>query len=200
LIKNEASLVLVVINNKKTRKGKFMKRSYFPYCISFFLLLFISSCKENGENNSQVSREKDVVYKAMYAFDKGDAAMMDSLAASDFVEHQVDSAHTKARGLDAVKEIMNAFHKAIPDLKTKVYAVAATGDTVMVYSTMTGTWKDSLMGMPPTNSSVSFPGVDVFRVNNGKIAEHWGFADMNSMQQIMSQSNVSNEKMQNKHK
>jgi steroid delta-isomerase-like uncharacterized protein len=176
-----------------------MKKTYLSLLVPFMLLLIFSSCQKTGEENTMMSNEKAVVYKSMVAFDQGDADALDSLTAPDLVDHQIDTMHTKARGLDAVKEMFHAFHKAIPDSKTTINAIAVTGDTVMVFNTVNGTFKDTLMGYPPTNKMISWPGVDVFVVKNGKIAEHWGFADMNAMQQfMMPMQDVPNGKMKKK--
>ncbi len=178
-----------------------MKKIYPSLLLPLVMLFIFSSCQKAGEENRMVSNIKPVVYKALDAFDHGDTDALDSLTTADFVDHQVDTVHTKARGLDAVKEIFRAFHKAIPDLKTTIYAVAITGDTVMVYNTAKGTLEDTLMGMPPTNNMVSFPGVDIFVVKDGKIAEHWGFSDMNAMQEMMiPMQKRPDEKMEGKHK
>ena len=178
-----------------------MKTFFGSLLLPLVLLFILSSCQKAGERDNMASSEKIVVYEAMNAFDHGDADALDSLTAPDYIEHQVDTMHTKSRGLAAVKEIFQAFHKAIPDLKTTINAVAVAGDTVMVYDISRGTLTDTLMGMPPTHNMISFPGVDIFLVKNGKITEHWGFADMNAMQQMMMpMDNMSNKKMEGKHK
>ncbi len=176
-----------------------MKKTYLTLLVIFLLLFVFNSCQKPAEENTMMSNEKAVVYKAMDAFDQGNGDALDDLTTPDFVDHQIDTMHTKARGLAAVKEMFQAFHKAIPDSKTTINAIAVTGDTVMVYNTVNGTFKDTLMGIPPTNTMISWPGVDVFLVKNEKIAEHWGFSDMNSMQQLMTpMQNMPNEKMKKK--
>jgi steroid delta-isomerase-like uncharacterized protein len=172
-----------------------MKKN-LAYLLVLFLVSVLASCRQPEEGNKMESQNKAVVYQAMEAFDNNDMDMLDNLAAPDYVEHQVNTAQTQATGIEAVKEMSQMLHKAIPDMKTTIHAVAAAGDTIMVYSTLTGMLKDTLMGMPPTNEMVSFPGIDMFLVKDGKIAEHWGFADMVVMQQwMMSSKNMSNEKM-----
>jgi predicted ester cyclase len=50
---------------------------------------------------------------------------------------------------------------------------------------LTGTHQGDLMGVGPTGRSVEFSGVDIIRVEDGKVAEHWGAMDtMTLMQQI----------------
>jgi len=39
------------------------------------------------------------------------------------------------------------------------------------------------MGMPPTSKSISVGVIDIFRIAEGKIVEHWGLADMMGMMQ-----------------
>jgi len=176
-----------------------MKKYFMSLFLLLMLLLTFDSCQKAGEEGQMMSKEKAVVYKAMAAFDAGDINMLDSLAAPDYVEHQIDTAHMKARGIDAVKEIFNDFHKAVANQKTIIHSMGIAEDTVMVFNTTTGILKDTLMGMPPTNKPVSFTGIDVFLVKNGKISEHWGFADPNAMQQMMPpMQNMSNEKSKEK--
>ncbi len=174
-----------------------MKKIYVSSLLPLMLLFIFNSCQKMGDGNTSASNEKEVVYNAMNAFDHGDTNALDSLASPDYVEHQIDTVYMKARGLEAVKEIFRSFHKAVPDLKTTIHAIAVAGDTVMVYSTAKGTLVDTLMGMPPTNNMMSFPGVDIFLVKNGKIAEHWGFTDVNAM--MMPMQNMPDEKKEMKH-
>jgi predicted ester cyclase len=50
---------------------------------------------------------------------------------------------------------------------------------------LTGTHQGDLLGVGPTGRSVEFSGVDIIRVEDGKVAEHWGAMDtMTLMQQI----------------
>ena len=61
----------------------------------------------------------------------------------------------------------------------------AEGDKVVVRSTWSGTHKGELMGIPPTDKSVSFGVIDIIRIAGGKFVEHWGQTDeMGMMQQL----------------
>jgi len=48
---------------------------------------------------------------------------------------------------------------------------------------MTGTNTGSFMGIPPTGKHVSFTGIYIARIADGKIVEHWGEEDSVSMLQ-----------------
>lgn len=55
--------------------------------------------------------------------------------------------------------------------------VVAEGDRVAVRLTARGTHTGPLLGLPPTGKSVSFGGMEVFRVADGLIVESWGQFD-----------------------
>jgi ketopantoate reductase len=59
------------------------------------------------------------------------------------------------------------------------------GDCVTTYKTYHGTHEGPFLGIAPTHRKIHFETVDVMRVRNGKITEHWGVANLLSlMQQI----------------
>ena len=66
---------------------------------------------------------------------------------------------------------------AMPDFCYTINKIVAEGDTVMMYSTTTATHLGEWLGNPPTGNQLNFDVVDIFRIENGKIAEHWDVAD-----------------------
>jgi predicted ester cyclase len=42
----------------------------------------------------------------------------------------------------------------------------------------TGTHVGDFLGIPPTGKAFTFRGIDMYRVRDGKIAEHWNVVDM----------------------
>ena len=61
----------------------------------------------------------------------------------------------------------------------------ADGDRVTTYKTYHGTHEGTFLGVAPTQRKIHFETVDVMRVQNGKITDHWGVANLLSlMQQI----------------
>ena len=51
------------------------------------------------------------------------------------------------------------------------------------YKTYHGTHKGEFFGMAPTGRKIQFETVDVMRVRDGKITEHWGVANLFSLMQ-----------------
>lgn len=53
----------------------------------------------------------------------------------------------------------------------------AEGDRVLVRWSFHGVHQGEFMGMPPTHKTVSFSGIYIFRIANGRIAEVWNLWD-----------------------
>lgn len=88
-------------------------------------------------------------------------------------------------GLQGAKMVHQGLLVAFPDQRTDIDDLIAEGDKVVMRFTVSGTHKGPLMGIPATGKSYSVPGMSVFRIADGKIAEHWGvFDQMAVMQQL----------------
>lgn len=84
---------------------------------------------------------------------------------------------TVARQAEGLRQVISMFFAAFPDAQTTIDDLIAEGDKVVVRSTTRATHKGALMGIPPTGRSVRYTGIDIFRVADGKIAEHWFVRD-----------------------
>ncbi len=73
-----------------------------------------------------------------------------------------------------------------PDLQIAVDEVIAEGNRVALRTSYRGTHLGTLMGqIPPTGKPIRMTGNIIFRIEDGKVAEAWSFADMlGLMQQI----------------
>ncbi len=57
------------------------------------------------------------------------------------------------------------------DWQMTIDEMLAEGDRVMVRWTFTGTQQGDYFGLPPTHKSVIYSGINIFRIEDGKIAE-----------------------------
>ena len=90
-----------------------------------------------------------------------------------------------APGLEAVKQWLTMFAAAFPDGHYTVEDVVAEGDRVVARITFNGTQQGEMEGIPATGKTVSVPGITIFRMDNGKIAEGWLVNDsLGMMQQL----------------
>jgi steroid delta-isomerase-like uncharacterized protein len=113
---------------------------------------------------------------------RGDISVGDELMSSDFVEHE-ELPPGIPPGREAPKALFNMMHNAFPDLHATIEHLLAEGDTVVLHMTWTGTHEGEFMGMPPTGKRFSIQVIDIIRVVDGLLAEHWGVMDMAKMMQ-----------------
>ena len=70
-----------------------------------------------------------------------------------------------------------------PDFHAEIHWQLADGDRVTTYKTYHGTHRGKFLSVAPTGRKIQFETVDVMRVRNGKITEHWGVANLFSLMQ-----------------
>ena len=73
---------------------------------------------------------------------------------------------------------MGAFTTAFPDAQISVDGSIEERDMVASRWTITGTHRGDFQGVPPTGRQVTMAGIDISRVVDGKIAEHWAQFDV----------------------
>ena len=64
-----------------------------------------------------------------------------------------------------------------PDWHMVIDEMIAEGDRVMARWTFFGTQQGEYYGLPPTNKQVTYSGINIFRIADGKIAEIWDISD-----------------------
>jgi len=114
---------------------------------------------------------------------KGNFEVFEELFADDFVDHTPQPNMTPNKG--GVRKLYGYMRKAFPDFHAEIHWQLADGDRVTTYKTYYGTHEGALLGVPPTHRKVHFESVDVMRVRNGQITDHWGVGNLLSLiQQI----------------
>lgn len=74
---------------------------------------------------------------------------------------------------------LQGFRTAFPDVGLVVEDMVAEGDLVAFRFTMTGTHRGPFQGIAPTGRRITVPGLDLVRLKDGLLTEHWGGADLN---------------------
>ena len=115
---------------------------------------------------------------------QGKMDLIDEIISEDLVEH-APVPPGFPQGREGVKAYVTMFRDAFPDLKATTVAVVADGDEAWMQSTLTGTHKGELMGIPPTNKKFEITGFDRVKFKDGKAVEHWAAQDdMGMMTQL----------------
>ena len=116
------------------------------------------------ENKRLVKRFVDEV------FGQGRLDSIDELVAPDFVSHTfgfTDDGRTKLRAAS------ERIHASLTDVDFGVEDLVAEEDRVAVRLTSSATVVDEFMGVPAAGKQYSIGEIHLFRVDDGRIVEHW---------------------------
>jgi predicted ester cyclase len=80
-------------------------------------------------------------------------------------------------GLAAQIENAGRLFTALPDLHLVVEDRIFSGDRIVARCTYTGTQGGKMLGIEPTGKQIKFGTIDIWRVEGGKLAEHWDQVD-----------------------
>ena len=109
-------------------------------------------------------------------FATGGTAVVDELCAADLVEHQFGMAGVGADAIQHVKDAIRDVHAATPDMSFTIEDSVEHGDTIWVRARARGTATGPFFG-PPSGRPVDITVVDIARIVDGRIVEHWGVPD-----------------------
>jgi steroid delta-isomerase-like uncharacterized protein len=115
------------------------------------------------------------------AWIKKNVSVIDELMASDYARYL--PGQPKPLDREGQKQRIAGFHKAMPDLDFVVDDLFAEGDRVVFRVTIRGTHQGAFMGVAPTGKQVTVTAIDIARLENGKIVDHWGQMDMLGLMQ-----------------
>jgi len=115
-----------------------------------------------------------LVRRLFDAWNGADLAIVDEVVAADAVPaHEGTSP-----GRESWKEAVVTYRSAFPDIHYEIDDLIATDEKVAVRWTATGTDTVGFLGMPPTGVRASVGGINIYRVENRLLAEHWDQWDL----------------------
>lgn len=107
---------------------------------------------------------------------QGDLEAVDALLDPEFSLHVPLPA--PGPGVEAMKTIITTCRAAFHDLHVTIEDLMQDGDRVTARFTARGIHRGEFMGLPPTGKPIVMTGIEIFRVQNGKIVELWGEANL----------------------
>jgi predicted SnoaL-like aldol condensation-catalyzing enzyme len=93
----------------------------------------------------------------------------------DFIDHAAMQGDPP--GLEGVQARFSAWAAAFEGALAENKMILGRGDLLAAMYTLHAHHRRQFMGIPPTNRDVAIPGMEVIRIRDGKIAEHWGIYD-----------------------
>ena len=137
-----------------------------------------------GTAVTETDRNKAVIRRFVEEVQNGqDWAAYDELNDPDFVNLSAPPGMPADRA--GGKLYLQAFAAAYPDARFEIDDMIAEGDSVVTKKTFTGTNAGEFAGVPATGKQVSLQYVDIMRVRDGRIVEHWlSMNQLSWMQQL----------------
>ncbi len=115
---------------------------------------------------------------------RGDVAVCAELVAPDVVDHSAPPGIPPGRA--GVVALFDGFRTAFAELRIEIHDMLAEGDQVVSRKTVHAKHVGDFMGMPATGRTVAFAVIDIVRIADGRIVEHWSVTDQLGLLQQLS--------------
>jgi steroid delta-isomerase-like uncharacterized protein len=130
------------------------------------------------EESMNTAGKKDLVRRLYALINEGHVEHVADLVSPDYQEHEPLPGQGSGRdgAVDRFSMITTALapHFTIEDL-------IAEGDRVVVRWTNAGTHVGEFVGIPATGRTFTIAGIDIYRVADGQLCEHWHVIDQLGM-------------------
>jgi predicted SnoaL-like aldol condensation-catalyzing enzyme len=146
----------------------------------FFTLLFTTGVNSMAQDSALTTAQLNKQILANFGaevFAKKDLSNLQKYMQDGYIQHNP----LAPQGAAGFKQFFTDWFDAVPDWNYTLTKIVAEGDTVWAYGSYSGTQKGDWLGIPATNKSYSINAVDIFRIENGKLAEHWDVLDTYSL-------------------
>jgi predicted ester cyclase len=105
----------------------------------------------------------------------------DEILAASFrvhaIHHATISVDTEECGPEPLKRLATGLQAVWSDNRITVDELIAEGDRVMARWTFHGIHTGEAFGVPPTGKLVAYAGINIFRIEDGRLAESWDIFD-----------------------
>lgn len=102
------------------------------------------------------------------AFNKGNLSILEEVI---HPEYQYLSSDSQLRGIGQLREFIQAFRNAFPDLNLQIDDFFSSNDRICTAFTLKGTHGQDFMGIPATKKAVEVQGMVMSRIKDNKILE-----------------------------
>jgi predicted ester cyclase len=131
------------------------------------------------ENKRLVARFVDVCQT------RHDLDFADEIFHPEFVNHYAPEGRPILAAADRPAAGFQAFYgrllQAFPDATMEIDEQLAERDLVATRKTFRGTHRGELWDLPPTGNRVEWEFIDILRIQDGKLIEHWTSMDMEAL-------------------
>jgi predicted ester cyclase len=163
-----------------------IERYILPY---LSLIVFSFSCTSSSQKADD-DRNIEVVREYHEIWSNGKIEELDRIVAPNFQGRFIGG--FEYDGIDGAKNSVLETKKAFPDWKEEIVDIIVQEDKVVTRYHSTGTQLGSWDGIDSTGNKVDIYEASIYRLENGKIVEQWGFWDEINLKNKWLQSQGSN--------
>jgi steroid delta-isomerase-like uncharacterized protein len=113
------------------------------------------------------------------AWNCGNSRLVDEIFSSEFLNHNL--LEGQVNGPAGMRQWIEGWRSAFPDMSVTIDLVISEGPKVVTRWTLNGTHRNTFLGIPATGKYVTIPGITIFRVEDGRVKEAWGFWEQAGM-------------------
>lgn len=106
----------------------------------------------------EIYNSKD--YEAMYRY---------------FVPNYFDHGIPTVRSIEAAIAIIKSVHQSFPDIQVSIEDLIEENNQVAFRGRFTATHLGEFQGLAPTGKRIEFEALEIFKLENQKITESWGY-------------------------
>lgn len=109
----------------------------------------------------------------------GNFASFEKLFAASYVDRTAFPGFASDR--EGTRNIYLALRKAFAGFRAVIHRQVAEGDLVTAHKTYHGKHVGEFNGVGPTDRDITFEVIDIMRVHDGQITDHWGVTDIGTL-------------------
>ncbi|MGS2737801.1 ester cyclase [Sinomicrobium sp. M5D2P17] len=131
-------------------------------------------------SKSQIEVNKEIVRQFFSAIEnKRFIEIFDKIVAENYNDHLPG----QAPGREVLKQYFTGLHTAFDRLKFPIWFMIAEGDKVAVYNSVQGIHTADYGAFKAKGNAVDVKAFQLYRIDNGQLAEHWEVADFATLLQ-----------------
>jgi steroid delta-isomerase-like uncharacterized protein len=133
---------------------------------------------------TEIAENKALVRRFFGAIEAGEFRVFDEVVAEDYNDHLAD----QHPGRENLKKYFAGLRTAFPDMTLPISAMVAEGNLVAVLNNVRGTHRGDFGAFKAKGNRIDAAAFQLYRVDNGQLAEHWEVADyMTLFKQLQSE-------------
>ena len=145
-------------------------------------LLFFVRFPSFGQNTTLLNSNKKTVTKYFNeVINTQKLNRMGEFFSTDYILHTMDGKDVRSSQDSSHIATIRQVYKAIPDVHWTIDYIIAEGDMIAINTTITGTAKAEMFGLPAGQKKVRFKEMFFYRLKNDKITEEWEVVDVDGL-------------------